>query len=415
MHKSLKIISALIASVSISFILNADIPENIIIDDFETISGWEGKLQPASVEKCTTPKAGNMALKIKMPGVVSKTYGKYWFPESEKINMNEFQGISFWLQGDGSDNWGNITISDRYDYSYSFYFPVKNKDWHKVNIRWNDFIPQGEYDAINSHKTALTPDAIINVKFGNQWKLSHNNKPIRSYEFNVDNLQFEKEIKAPASPGFGFSPIQNVLSKIKNKKEVKILCIGDSITVGVGLKDMEKSRYAKLLETMMRDKFGYDKIFIESRAVGGSDLVWARTWVNRDFDDSNADLIIIHYGYNDKSRKFTAGFFRKSMEDYLNKITTKTKGQTAILLLSTIPGIGPRFNMLNDYSDTVKSLAQEKNIACIDLHKMFADKGESDLRNYYSDMAHPNEKGHEFMAENIYNYFEDQVKNTVSK
>ncbi|MDD5482063.1 MAG: CIA30 family protein [Kiritimatiellae bacterium] len=380
-------------------------PENIMIDDFETLNGWTNASATASFERCAGEKPGNSAIKIKMPGIVRKNYGKYWFPGSDKMDMDGFEGISFKVKGDGSDNYGYITASDRYGYSYACAFSLKNTQWRPFCVGWSDFIPQGDFEPVNFSGTALVPSGLINFQFGTGWKISHNNKNIPVHEFCVDDLMFEGKIKDQAVKAKTFLPFETVLAKLRDKKPVRIFCIGDSITVGVGLKNMDRDRYAKALETMLREKFGYGEIYSESKAVGGSDLVWARTWLPRDFDGAKPDLVIIHFGYNDKSRKFSAESFGKSLDDYLDRIAGDTNGRTSILLLATMPGRGPRFNMLDDYAAMVKVVAGARKTACVDLHETFKKMGKNGVVNYFADLAHPNEKGHELVARKICEMF----------
>ncbi|MDD2708884.1 MAG: GDSL-type esterase/lipase family protein [Verrucomicrobiae bacterium] len=389
--------------------INAEPAKNILIDDFEDPGSWKSAMPPATVEKYDHPKFGKAAMKIKMPGIIRKNYGRFWFPESDKVRMDEFQGISFWIKGDGSDNWGNITIGDRYGYNYFHYFPLKNREWENITVSWNDLIPQGQYDPINSHRCALVPSAIVNVEFGTGWKIFHNNMNIPAHEFCVDNLEFAREVKGEPLPPPGCAPIGKVLAKLRAKQPVKIGCLGDSITVGVGLKTPETSRYARVLESMLRKEFGYDQVSVESRAVGGSDSVWGRSWLQRDFCGIQPDMVILHYGYNDKSRKFTSAFFAQSMEDYVNRIERKTNGEACLVLIPTMPGIGPRINMLDDYAGEIRALAKKRGLDCVDLHHVL--KNTANLPSYFADMAHPNETGHQLMAATICNHIKNLAPN----
>ncbi|MFA6715255.1 MAG: GDSL-type esterase/lipase family protein [Victivallaceae bacterium] len=384
--------------------MNAGQLKNILIDDFRNLYGWKVMTAPGGMEKCAGPGMKNPGMKVKMPGIIGKNYGIFWFKGSEKLDMDGYQGIAFNLKGDGSDNFGYITVADRYGYSYTYSFPLKNTGWHPVYASWSDFVPQGEFAPVNFNRTALVPSALVNFRFGTSWNISHNNRRISAHEFCIDDLRFEKDIAANPDKNRNFFPFKTVLSKLRNKEPVRVLCMGDSITVGIGLRNRGKNRYAKILENLLREKFGYSQIYVESRAVGGADLVWARTWCLRDFYQQRPDLVTVHFGYNDKSRKFSAKFFTGSLNDYLDKISAVTNGKTAVLLFATIPGIGPRYNMLDDYSDAVKSLAQNRNINCLDLHTVFKKMGKFVIRSYFADMAHPNERGHELMAQKIFSF-----------
>ncbi len=52
-------------------------------------------------------------------------------------------GFSFWLKGDGSDHVGGLEFIYDEDYSvrYDFAFPLKNTEWTKITVAWDDLIP----------------------------------------------------------------------------------------------------------------------------------------------------------------------------------------------------------------------------------------------------------------------------------
>jgi lysophospholipase L1-like esterase len=155
---------------------------------------------------------------------------------------------------------------------------------------------------------------------------------------------------------------------------------------------------------MLRKRIGYDQVFAESRAVGGARLTDARAWVPRDFVGDPPDLVTVLYGYNDKSGAHTKAYFKDSLNDYLDRIARKTGGKTAVLLLATIPGTGPRFVMMDDFADAVRETAKARGLACNDLQKAFKAIGREKIGDYFADIAHPNAQGHRLIAEAITNF-----------
>lgn len=196
-------------------------------------------------------------------------------------------------------------------------------------------------------------------------------------------------------------PFSEIQAIVRAKKPVRIVCIGDPITAGTGLPDKEKQRYAVLLQEMLRQRLAYDQVFAESRAVGGARLTDARAWVPRDFVGSPPDLVTVLYGYNDKSGAHTKAYFKDSLNDYLDRIARQTGGGTAVLLLTTTPGLGPRFVMMDDYADAVRETAKARGLACFDLQKVFKEMGRAKIEGYFGNMAHPNAEGHRIIARAI--------------
>ena len=131
----LLLLISLLADVSIA-------SETILIDDFSCLDSWKVTQEPAAIEACEGEAAGNAAMRIRMPGMVRKNFGTYWFSGSEEIEMDTVEGVSFKVKGDGSNQFSYISANDRYGYSYVFAFPLKNTQWHTFYVRWKDFIPQ---------------------------------------------------------------------------------------------------------------------------------------------------------------------------------------------------------------------------------------------------------------------------------
>lgn len=186
--------------------------------------------------------------------------------------------------------------------------------------------------------------------------------------------------------------------------------MGDSITAGTGLAQRDADRYATVLQSMLRERLGYEEIVAESRAVGGARLTDARAWVNRDFLGPAPDLVTTLYGYNDKSGQFSRAQFAASLEDYLLRIRRITAGQTAILPLTTIPGAGPRFVMMDDFADAVREVARDMELQYVDMAAALKEIGREGFLEYMGDMAHPNVQGHVLMARIIADFLVEQVQ-----
>lgn len=56
---------------------------------------------------------------------------------------DQCDGFSFYLKGDGSDNFGCLEFIDTSNYGlrYDYAFPLKSTEWTKVIVPWRDVIP----------------------------------------------------------------------------------------------------------------------------------------------------------------------------------------------------------------------------------------------------------------------------------
>ena len=113
----------------------AQLPGSWYIEDF-------GK---SNVKLTVTPikalQKGTEAIRI-----VSQNPERFKYPgfAVKKIkssnNWNQYRGISFWVKGDGSNYYASIILGVYGPHSmsdgYEAFFPLKNKNWHKVSLRW---------------------------------------------------------------------------------------------------------------------------------------------------------------------------------------------------------------------------------------------------------------------------------------
>ncbi|MCE5217794.1 GDSL-type esterase/lipase family protein [bacterium] len=377
-----------------------------LLTGLEDISKWQAT-GGAVVERSTDAHEGAACAKVTMPGQLSGRILDNYPPAA----FDTAQGVSFWAKGDGSREWGCIALfgdgSNR-SYSYCYFFPLSSTEWRKYDVPWADWIPEGAFTAIGT-PGGLPPSGVQWLRLGTRWTITFNNAQIAKHTYWVDEVRLEQSAPQPAAAPAPAS-LASVITKLRDKKPVHILCMGDSITAGTGLPDRDAQRYATLLQAQLRQRLGYNEVYAESRAVGGAKVTDARAWVNRDFQGPAPDLVTTLYGYNDKSNLFSAQQFADSLNDYYRRICAVTGGKTAILPLTTIPGAGPRFVMMDDFAQVVRDVAGSWHISYLDLGAAMKKIGREELLPYMGDMAHPNPSGHELMATVIADYLVQQVE-----
>lgn len=370
----------------------------VVLQDFENLAGWTAT-SGAAFKPAESAAVGGGAIRVTLPRTVHKQISRR--PIEGSAAWDSYEGISFWVKGDGSDLFGSLAVGPRPSgsYTYVYYFPLRDTEWHKVTVAWADLVPEGQYYPISA-LGALPPSGIRAVRFGSRWTIYHNNAKIPKHEYCIDHIQLEANVQKPGlAPEL--RPFSEVLDLLKGGKKLHIVCMGDSITAGTSLADKDRERYATRLEAILREWLGSDKITCESRAVGGAKLTDARAWVPRDFVGEPPDLVTTLYGYNDKSGSHIKPYFKDSLSDYIDRIARKTGGKTAVLLMATIPGTGERFVMMDDFADAVRETARERGLACFDLQKTLKAIGRDKVQDYFADQAHPNAEGHQLIADAI--------------
>jgi lysophospholipase L1-like esterase len=236
------------------------------------------------------------------------------------------------------------------------------------------------------------------LRLGTRWTITQNNARIPTHSYEVDDVELTDAVP-PSAAHRKPRPLREVTGLLREHKPVKIICMGDSITAGTALKNPDAERYATVLQAKLREAFGYPEITCESRAVGGARVSDARSWVSRDFEGEAPDLVTMLYGYNDKSGQWTTAAFALGLDDYVHRVTDATGGKAAIVPISTIPGAGPRYTMMDDFAQIVRDVSAKNGLECCDMPERLKREGREGWTKYLADMAHPNADGHVLMAQ----------------
>lgn len=371
------------------------------VETFDSAEGWEPD-GGAAVRAAETARIGSGALTFSMPGTCSKKV-KPVVPRVPDVLDEGYAGVSFWVKGDGSAQFGTVVLCGQhpqwFPFKYATSFPLKDKEWHRVVVPWRDWIPEDPVFPVGQPGGAA-PSNFEYVRVGNRWRITHNNAQIPPFSFSLDQLQLETQVPAakatPPLPAF-----EKVRAKLAARQPVRIVCMGDSITAGTMLPHPDQERYAQVLERLLRERLGYDGVTVESRAVGGAQGNDLRLWVQRDFEGAPPDLATVMYGYNDKTWAYSSTYYAYVLGDYVDRIARQTDGSTAVLLLTPIPGRGARFVMMDDYAEAARALAAARGLQLCDVNKVFKALGRDGLNAYFADQAHPNAGGHVLLAEQL--------------
>ncbi len=351
------------------------------------------------------------AVTVRLPGMVRVTLDPALLEATS--HWDACNGISFMARGDGSDNWGCIELGgggSNSRFTYSLYFPLADTGWHEVRAHFSELVSTDAALYGIGEPGMLPRSGIARITLGDRWTIHWNNAPRPEHSFSVDDLRLIADApELPPAPAA--RPLEEVLRMMRDGEPVAIQCMGDSITAGTGLPDRDTQRYAVLLQRELRERLGHDGIVCYSRAVGGAKLNHGRAWYRRDFAGVEPDIVTIAYGYNDKSGAFPADYLRYSLDDYCRRIARVTDGTTAICAITTLPGGGSRFVMMDDYAQRIRDLTDERaDVSCIDLAARIKAMGREAWGALLGDMAHPNEQGHEWLAEAIADWLIERME-----
>ena len=82
-----------------------------------------------------------------------------WVNPSE--DWDQYEGLSFWVKGDGSQSYGGLEFIDGNDYSlrFGYCFPIESTDWVKTFVPWGDLVP--ELAAPTVDVARLCPQSVV--------------------------------------------------------------------------------------------------------------------------------------------------------------------------------------------------------------------------------------------------------------
>lgn len=371
-------------------------------------------LEPITVENLTTKENWKIAGKVVLNPIEDPEVGKAIqcsnFPTGNAIlkvpfnneqleALDQYQGISFKIKGDGSDCWASISvINPLYTaYAYQYLVPLKSTEWVTYKLAWSELSPEYPYGAIGT-SDGMPPCGLTGIRVGNRWDIWYDNAKIPPFSFAIADFKYEPVV-AKETHAYVPATLQDFIAKLNAKEPVTIQCMGDSITAGTSLRNKLEDRYSKRIQNLLREKYEYEDITVWNRAVGGAGICDERVWLNRDFSLGTPDLVTIWIGYNDRFRIISKEAYKRAIAKYVDMVIEKTQGKSAIVLFATGPGKNEGFTMMDLFADVIREVAAEKNLALFDINKIFKAFGRRQFsEKYMADAAHPNPEGHKIIA-----------------
>jgi acyl-CoA thioesterase I len=185
----------------------------------------------------------------------------------------------------------------------------------------------------------------------------------------------------------------------ETKKDIIIVCIGDSITDGAGTQNQSTSAYPAVLSRLL----GPDYSVVNSGRGGATMLKKSDSpfWVRKEFSNVFAvqpDIVVIKLGTNDsKDQNWDAAQYAADYQSMIDTLRTM-ESNPEIFLCSPVPAYKRAWN-INDsvihleIIPIVEDLAVRNELTVIDLYSPL--EGKSEL---FPDGIHPNEEGAELIA-----------------
>lgn len=191
--------------------------------------------------------------------------------------------------------------------------------------------------------------------------------------------------------------------------QIRVACVGDSITYGYGIKAWKENAYPVVLGKLLGDKYCVNNFGYTGRTVQtDGNKPFTKEKLYQKSLDYQPEIVVLMLGSNDSKPNNWHGIdafkaaYGKIIDSYLS-LESKPK-----VYIMTPPPVFPSKSgkvlydldatlISGDITLAVKQLAEEKGLTLIDMNAVFADR--SDLM---SDGAHPTAEGAKLFAETVY-------------
>lgn len=210
-----------------------------------------------------------------------------------------------------------------------------------------------------------------------------------------------------------FLLVNNLFANSKNSKtsnqKIKIACVGDSITYGMGVHNRKNFSYPAQLQ-----KFLGEDYIVKNFGFSGATAIKKiedRSYRNKEvYQQSkkiNPDIVLLKLGTNDANEKFTSSF-ENFYEDYLDLVKTykALPSKPRVIIILPIATFLNQFKvtLTNKVIPLIQKVAYETNSEIIDFHTIFQDR-----KKFFPDGLHPNIFAVEEMALIVYSYLKKEI------
>ncbi|MDE6384673.1 MAG: hypothetical protein K2L36_00810 [Eubacterium sp.] len=205
---------------------------------------------------------------------------------------------------------------------------------------------------------------------------------------------------------FGFIDFYHPMKKA-GKNQIKVACVGDSITFGCTVRNWRKNNYPAVLSNLLGEKYCVNNFGYTNRtAIKSADYPYVNEKLYQQSLDFEPDIVVIMLGSNDsKENNWNKDKFINDYCEMINNyLTLASKPKVYVLVPPPLFEVRGKVMwqlrkdvMDNEICPAVKQIADKMGVQCIDMHRVFENK-----RELFSDGVHPNAEGSRKFALKIY-------------
>lgn len=192
--------------------------------------------------------------------------------------------------------------------------------------------------------------------------------------------------------------IKNVMKKAAGGDDITVAFLGGSITQGCHSSVPEKC-YARLVHKWWVDKFPKAKVEFINAGIGGTTSQFGVARVKQHVLIHNPDFLLTEFAVNDENTEF----FKETYES-LVRVILSSANAPSLMLMNNV-----QYDTGNNAEDMHLAVAKHYDLPMVSMkNTIYAAvwRGEIEPLSVSTDYLHPNDLGHEMVAEVIINLLE---------
>ena len=164
--------------------------------------------------------------------------------------------------------------------------------------------------------------------------------------------------------------------------------------------------YPHVLLGKLKQLYPNAVINVITTSIGGENSVQGQKRMKKDVLTHKPDVLFIDYALNDRNIGLDKS--KEAMEKMIKKALSK---HIKVILLTPSPDISTDIlkpeNPLGQHAEQLISLAKKYKLGLSDSFGRFKElaKAGGNLKEYMAQSNHPNQKGHQIIAEELFKYF----------
>jgi lysophospholipase L1-like esterase len=195
-------------------------------------------------------------------------------------------------------------------------------------------------------------------------------------------------------------PLRSMRRAMRTRRQVRVLAIGSSSTVGVGASSPTAAYVARLEPSLEGALKGLD-LEVIGRGKSGEVAQGAADRMKKEIEEVKPDLVVWQVGTNDALRHVSLDSFKTCL-----RTTLAWLAESKIDVVLVDPQYGEALAKDAYYEmvvDAVAEVAREKNVLLVDRFEAMREAQRENGDTFYlaADNLHLNDRGHRCMAEQL--------------